>query len=433
MWTNVTKGLRIENLRKDFGGIRAVDGVSFTAGPGEFISLLGPSGCGKTTTLRCIAGFEHPQEGRITLGDVPLTDAAAGIFTPPHQRRFGMVFQSYAVWPHMTVFDNVAYPLKVQGGVSRKEIADRVRAKLEMVGLGGLEDRYPSRLSGGQQQRVALARAIVMEPHALLFDEPLSNLDAKLRERMRFELIELQRQLGIPAVYVTHDQTEAMVMSDRILVMQKGVIAQEGAPEEIYARPASPFVADFIGLCNLLDAEVVASAGAGRWTVRSPLGEHECVGEMPLAAGEGITLMIRPERIGLAALDAGEAPDRRSAAPVFPRRPDRISDRCWRCRACARSPPPRSPSRPARGSPSVLRRRLAAWSGVTNEREPRLRSRRSAPAHIGKVVEIDLEPVGHDHVAGMLAFAAGPEPFGIDRDMRLAPSGIRRRRAALLL
>ena len=176
-----SEGLRVEGLVKEFGGVRAVDGISFTAGPGEFVSLLGPSGCGKTTTLRCIAGFEHPQAGRITLGGVPLTDAAAGIFTPPHRRRFGMVFQSYAVWPHMTVFDNVAYPLKVQGGVRRDEIGERVRAKLQMVGLGGLEKRYPSHLSGGQQQRVALARAIVMEPHALLFDEPLSNLDAKLR------------------------------------------------------------------------------------------------------------------------------------------------------------------------------------------------------------------------------------------------------------
>jgi len=299
MTTAMGEGLRVEGLVKDFGGIRAVDDISFTAGPGEFISLLGPSGCGKTTTLRCIAGFEHPQQGRITLDGTPLTDAAAGIFTPPHRRRFGMVFQSYAVWPHMTVFDNVAYPLKVQGGVARGEIADRVRAKLEIVGLGGLEERYPNHLSGGQQQRVALARAIVMEPHALLFDEPLSNLDAKLRERMRFELIELQRQLGIPAVYVTHDQTEAMVMSDRILVMQKGIIAQEGPPEDIYARPANAFVADFIGLCNFLAAEVTGAAGEGRWRVRSALGSHDCVGDMPLSVGDRVTLMIRPERVTL--------------------------------------------------------------------------------------------------------------------------------------
>jgi ABC-type Fe3+/spermidine/putrescine transport system ATPase subunit len=298
-------GLEIEGLVKEFGGLRAVDGISFTAGPGEFVSLLGPSGCGKTTTLRCIAGFEHPQAGRISLGGTPLTDAAAGIFTPPHRRRFGMVFQSYAVWPHMTVFDNVAYPLKVQGGRARADIAERVRGKLDMVGLAGLEQRYPTQLSGGQQQRVALARAIVMDPHALLFDEPLSNLDAKLRERMRFELIELQRQLGIPAVYVTHDQTEAMVMSDRILVMEKGAIAQEGGPEDIYAKPASAFVADFIGLCNFIDAEVLAAAGAGRWQVRSALGTHDCVADMPLRSGDHVTLMIRPERIVFANGPAG--------------------------------------------------------------------------------------------------------------------------------
>ncbi len=295
------KGLQVDGLLKEFGGVRAVAGVSFSAGPGEFISLLGPSGCGKTTTLRCIAGFEHPQAGRITLDGAPLTDAAAGIFTPPHQRRFGMVFQSYAVWPHMTVFENVAYPMKVQGGVARAEIAERVRAKLEMVGLSGLEQRYPSHLSGGQQQRVALARAIVMEPHALLFDEPLSNLDAKLRERMRFELIDLQRQLGVPAVYVTHDQTEAMVMSDRILVMQNGLIAQEGGPEDIYNRPANAFVADFIGLCNFLEAEVLAQNAAGRWQVRSALGTHGCVGDLPLSVADRVTLMIRPERVALTA------------------------------------------------------------------------------------------------------------------------------------
>jgi iron(III) transport system ATP-binding protein len=293
------EGLTVDCLVKDFGATRAVDGISFDAGPGEFISLLGPSGCGKTTTLRCIAGFEHPQHGRITLNGVPLTDAEAGIFTPAHQRHFGMVFQSYAVWPHMTAFENVAYPLKVQGGVSRSDIRDRVLAKLQMVGLAGLENRYPNHLSGGQQQRVALARAIVMEPHALLFDEPLSNLDAKLRERMRFELIELQKQLGVPAVYVTHDQNEAMVMSDRILVMDLGVIAQEGRPEDIYVRPANPFVADFIGNCNFIEAAVTVAVGAGRWQVRSALGTHDCLGDMTLSPGDRVTLMIRPECIDL--------------------------------------------------------------------------------------------------------------------------------------
>lgn len=299
------EGLKIEHLVKDFNGIPAVGGISFSAGPGEFVSLLGPSGCGKTTTLRCIAGFEHPQRGRITLDGAPLTDAEAGIFTPPHLRRFGMVFQSYAVWPHMTVFENVAYPLKVRGGASRGDIRDRVLAKLEMVGLAGLEERYPNRLSGGQQQRVALARAIVMDPHALLFDEPLSNLDAKLRERMRFELMELQKALGVPAVYVTHDQNEAMVMSDRILVMNRGLIAQAGRPEDIYAQPENSFVADFIGNCNFIEAEVTEAAGTGRWRVRSALGTHDCLGDMVLSPGDSVTLMIRPERIDIASEPRG--------------------------------------------------------------------------------------------------------------------------------
>jgi iron(III) transport system ATP-binding protein len=296
-----TIGLRVERLVKHFGAVPAVNGISFDAGPGEFVSLLGPSGCGKTTTLRCIAGFEHPEEGRITLDGEPLTDAAGGVFTPPNKRRFGMVFQSYAVWPHMTVFENVAYPLNVQGGHAKDDIRERVHAKLAMVGLKGLEERYPNRLSGGQQQRVALARAIVMEPKALLFDEPLSNLDAKLRERMRFELIDIQARLGVPAVYVTHDQTEAMVMSRNVIVMKDGRIAQAGAPEDIYDRPADRFVADFVGNCNFVEAHV-ASAGAGRIRLTSPFGALDCAqGGEGLAAGTDVVLVIRPERIRLAA------------------------------------------------------------------------------------------------------------------------------------
>jgi iron(III) transport system ATP-binding protein len=294
------KGLKVEGLRKEFGGVRAVDGISFAAGPGEFISLLGPSGCGKTTTLRCIAGFEQPQEGRIALNGQALTDAAAGIFTPPHRRRFGMVFQSYAVWPHMTVFENVAYPLKVQGGMRRDAIADRVRDKLKMVGLIGLEQRYPANLSGGQQQRVALARAIVMEPLALLFDEPLSNLDAKLRERMRFELLEIQSKLGVPAVYVTHDQAEAMVMSHKIIVMKDGHIAQSGPPEDIYEQPVDRFVADFVGNCNFVDAEVVALSGSGTCMIKCAFGELRCLGEDGLAARQRVLLVMRPERVHIA-------------------------------------------------------------------------------------------------------------------------------------
>ena len=289
--------LRIEKLVKTFGSVRAVDDVTFDVEPGEFVSLLGPSGCGKTTTLRCIAGFEQPDGGRILFGDEPLTDYERGVFVPPNRRGFGMVFQSYAVWPHMTVLNNVAYPLQVKGGLSRSEVNERVHAKLDLVGLKGLDARYPTQLSGGQQQRVALARALVMEPRVLLFDEPLSNLDAKLRERMRFELIELQSQLGIPAVYVTHDQAEAMVISRRILVMEVGKIAQMGSPSDIYERPATRFVADFIGLTNFVPAIVKADAGGGRWTVNCDLGEQVCTSERDHAPGEAVLLAIRPERV----------------------------------------------------------------------------------------------------------------------------------------
>lgn len=295
--------LKIEGLVKNYGSVRAVDDISFEVGPGEFLSLLGPSGCGKTTTLRCIAGFERPDGGRIMFGNEPLTDAAQGVFVPPNRRAFGMVFQSYAVWPHMTVFENVAYPLKVEGGNAKDEIRDRVHAKLALVGLSDLDARLPTQLSGGQQQRVALARALVMEPRVLLFDEPLSNLDAKLRERMRFELMELQSNLGIPAVYVTHDQAEAMVISRRILVMELGKIAQMGRPDEIYERPATRFVADFIGLTNFVTAEVLACAGGGRWSVRCELGERLCTSNLTHAPGETVTLAIRPERVEMS-LDA---------------------------------------------------------------------------------------------------------------------------------
>jgi iron(III) transport system ATP-binding protein len=272
--------------------------VSFAVEPGEFISLLGPSGCGKTTTLRCIAGFERPDGGRILVDGQPVTDAAAGIFVAPNRRRFGMVFQSYAIWPHMTVLDNVGYPLKVGGGMSRAQLRERVQEQLRVVGLSGLEERYPAQLSGGQQQRVALARALVMEPSLLLFDEPLSNLDAKLRERMRFELIEIQSRLGIPAVYVTHDQAEAMVMSRRVIVMDGGHIAQSGPPEEVYETPQSRFVADFIGLSNFIEGSVVGAAGEGCWRVESVLGQHGAVGGAH-EVGQRVLLAVRPEHIQL--------------------------------------------------------------------------------------------------------------------------------------
>jgi iron(III) transport system ATP-binding protein len=289
----------VDRLVKRYGAVTAVDDVSFTVAPGEFISLLGPSGCGKTTTLRCIAGFERADRGTISINGEAVTDAASGVFVPPNKRNFGMVFQSYAIWPHMTVLDNVGYPLRVQKRYARGAIRERVLDKLATVGLAGLEARYPTQLSGGQQQRVAVARALIMEPKVLLFDEPLSNLDAKLRERMRFELVEIQGKLGIPAVYVTHDQAEAMVMSSRVIVMEDGHIAQEGPPEHIYANPRSRFVADFIGLSNFVRAEIREGSN-GTWLVQSPLGRHPCTGEGSHRPGDVVLLAIRPERISLA-------------------------------------------------------------------------------------------------------------------------------------
>jgi iron(III) transport system ATP-binding protein len=294
------EGLVVDRLVKRYGAVTAVDDVSFRVAPGQFVSLLGPSGCGKTTTLRCIAGFERADRGTISIDGEAVTDAAAGVFVPPNKRNFGMVFQSYAIWPHMTVLDNVGYPLRVQKRHSRRAIRDRVLEKLATVGLAGLEERYPTQLSGGQQQRVAVARALIMEPKVLLFDEPLSNLDAKLRERMRFELVEIQGKLGIPAVYVTHDQAEAMVMSSRVIVMEAGHIAQEGPPEHIYANPKSRFVADFIGLSNFVPAQVQHRGANGTWLVQSALGRHWCTGEGSHRLGEDVVLAIRPERISLA-------------------------------------------------------------------------------------------------------------------------------------
>ncbi len=229
----------------------AVNDLSFEAKAGEFLTLLGPSGCGKTTTLRLVAGLERPDRGDVYLGGRTLSAAASGLFVPPERRGMGMVFQSYAIWPHMTVFENVAYGLRVRR-LPEVEVTTRVREALDLVQLGDLGARSASKLSGGQQQRVALARAFVFSPSVLLFDEPLSNLDAKLRAEMRVELKELQRRLDVTSVYVTHDLEEALAISDRIVVMRDGVIEQVGTPGEIYDRPRNTFVADFVGSANLI-------------------------------------------------------------------------------------------------------------------------------------------------------------------------------------
>ncbi len=245
--------IEIKNLFKRFKKVVAINRIQLEVNKGEMLTLLGPSGCGKTTTLRCIAGLETPEEGDIVIDGKPMLSQG---FVQPSQRGIGMVFQNYAVWPHMKVFNNVVYGLKIQR-MSRQRIQEKAQQVLGLVGLDGLEDRYPGQLSGGQQQRVALARALVRNPKVLLLDEPLSNLDAKLREKMRFEIKSLVRRMGITSVYVTHDQAEAMVISDRIAVMDSGNVVQLGTAQEIYEKPANKFVADFIGTMNFMSGEVV--------------------------------------------------------------------------------------------------------------------------------------------------------------------------------
>ncbi len=291
--------LSVAALAKSYSRSGAgLKGVSLDVAEGEFFTILGPSGCGKTTLLRCIAGLEHPDAGTIAIGGEPVFDAARGLAAPPDRRRIGMVFQSYAIWPHMSVFENVAFPLRTRGGSTRGDIARRVAAGLATVGLDGLGDRPATALSGGQQQRLALARAIVDAPRLLLLDEPLSNLDTGLRERMRTELRRLQRELGITTIYVTHDQTEAMALSDRVAVMREGKVVQLGPPEEIYDRPNCRFVAGFIGSSNLLAGEVVAFDGIGRpGRIACALGTLAAVFRHEAEPGMKVWIAIRPEHL----------------------------------------------------------------------------------------------------------------------------------------
>ena len=277
--------------------VRAAQDVSFEVPAGKLFTLLGPSGCGKTTTLRSIAGLERPRAGEIRVG----TDVvfSRDVFVPPNRRGLGMVFQSYAIWPHMSVFENAAFPLRVASKrISRQEIRERVTRVLKTVDLGDLAEREATKLSGGQQQRLALARALVMEPRLLLLDEPLSNLDAKLRERMRFELKRLQRELGITTVYVTHDQSEALALSHSIAVMNAGRIEQVGSPREIYERPRNQFVADFVGSTNFLKARVLARDG-DFYRVSSQIGGMKVLATDALATDEIVTISVRPEDIEL--------------------------------------------------------------------------------------------------------------------------------------
>lgn len=287
----------IKGLTKKFGDVVAVNGIDLTAESGKITLLLGPSGCGKTTTLRCIAGLEKPDAGEIYIGREAYTHVENGIFVPPEKRHLGMVFQSYAIWPHMTVFNNVAYGLKVRG-VPKSDIKRKVHKALELVGLETIPYRYATQLSGGQQQRVAIARSLVYEPKILLFDEPLSNLDAKLRESTRFQLKELQRKLGITCVYVTHDQAEGMILADKLVLMFDGKIAQIGSPRELYEMPSSRFVAGFIGLTNLVAGKTVNSPSKDG-CIKVESGEcviYSSAFEIKMK-GEEVLISIRPEKI----------------------------------------------------------------------------------------------------------------------------------------
>jgi iron(III) transport system ATP-binding protein len=286
--------VELRSVTKRYGAVTAVDAVSFAIEAGNLVTLLGPSGCGKTTTLRMIAGLEVPSEGTILIGGEDVTRL------PPSARDVSMVFQSYALFPHMTVMENVAYGL---AGLPKMEQREKAQEGLRLVGLEGYEKRLPSELSGGQQQRVACARALVLEPRVLLFDEPLSNLDAKLRRRMRDDIRELQQGLGLTSVYVTHDQEEALAVSDRIIVMNRGAIAQEGAPVDLYERPADAFVADFIGGANLVDCEVIGRDGENTLVRVGPLTLAVKSGH-----GEGAAkLVIRPSAVELHAAATQES------------------------------------------------------------------------------------------------------------------------------
>lgn len=247
--------VRLAGITKRFGQVTAVNNLDITINEGECFSMLGPSGCGKTTTLRMLAGFEDIDEGEIYVGDRLFSSKKKNYYLPPEKRDFGMVFQAFAVWPHLTIFDNVAFPLQIRG-VPKHEIVEKTRRALEYTGLLSVEQSYPNELSGGAKQRIALARAISFNPAVMLLDEPLSNLDPKLREEMRFEIKDLQKKLGFTIVFVTHDQSEAMALSDRILVMRDGVVEQMDAPLTVYDKPANRFVFSFIGLSNFLPVEI---------------------------------------------------------------------------------------------------------------------------------------------------------------------------------
>jgi iron(III) transport system ATP-binding protein len=294
----------VDGLHKSYTdqkrAVAAVKGVSFAIREGEFYTLLGPSGCGKTTTMRCVAGLEHTTRGEISVHGKLVSSPEKNVFVPPNKRDIGMVFQSYAIWPHMTVFQNVAFPLSAAGIRSRsKEMRERVEEALALVELEGYADRFATQLSGGQQQRLALARALVRRPALLLLDEPLSNLDARLRDTMRSELRAIQRRLGITTLYVTHDQTEALSMSSRIAVMQDGAIVQEATPRELYEAPANAFVAEFLGVSNRIPCTVSETGAASAYAVETSFGLVHLMSSASAVTGSTGVVAIRPEHLRL--------------------------------------------------------------------------------------------------------------------------------------
>lgn len=298
--------LKIKKLCKEFLNehnqmLKAAHDITFEVKQGQLFTLLGPSGCGKTTTLRSIAGLEKPSSGEIIIDEQVIFSSEKNIYVPPNLRGIGMVFQSYAIWPHMNVFQNAAFPLKMsKKKYSKKQIEEKVLRALHVVALDGMESREATKLSGGQQQRLALARALVMEPNLLLLDEPLSNLDAKLRERMRVELLRLQRETGITSIYVTHDQSEALALSNEIAVLNAGEIVQIGTPKQIYECPANQFVAEFIGSTNFVNGIVTETlSDPGRYHVKTEFGQLVIYSADSLRKGENILLSVRPENIFL--------------------------------------------------------------------------------------------------------------------------------------
>jgi iron(III) transport system ATP-binding protein len=308
-WSGIRMSIEVRGLRKSFGCSVAVAGIDITVPQGEMLVLLGPSGCGKTTTMRCVAGLESPDSGRISIGGTTVFDDRDGTDVPVHKRHVGMVFQSYAIWPHMTVYQNVAFPLEMKA-VGGNELKQRVHEALELVGLEGLSERNSGALSGGQMQRVALARSLVMRPSVLLFDEPLSNLDARLRDRLRMQLRELQTRLKITAIYVTHDQQEALAVADQIAVMEHGAVRQTDDPVSLYGRPKTGRIAEFLGYTNIFDVELVERLEAACEVAPKSGGRRLTSTNTPLPGTSDIVACVRPQDVAIEEMrtESGAAP-----------------------------------------------------------------------------------------------------------------------------